>query len=52
LLGVAVEAVGKEERVGEKVGLVGDRVAVEVAKKGVVGEGVVEVVEGGFVAEV
>jgi hypothetical protein len=47
-----VEAVGKEGKVGEKVEAVGERVGVEVAKKGVVGEGVVENTKGGLVTEV
>jgi hypothetical protein len=50
---VAVETAGKEEKVGEKVELVGERVGVEVAKKEVVvGEGVVEDTKGGLVTEV
>jgi hypothetical protein len=43
------DVVGKEGKVGEKVEAVGERVAVEVAKKGVVGEGLTEVVEEGLV---
>jgi hypothetical protein len=53
LLSVGVEAVGKEEKVGEKVEAVGERVGVEVTKKEVVvGEGVVEDTKGGLVTEV